>query len=370
MLTTIDLAETGLIPDWLVRQGIRRLLAKRAKCSDSTDVAAFANQLRGGALAVETKSANDQHYEVPANFFESSLGPRLKYSACLFPDASTSLADAEENMLRLTCERAEISDGMQLLELGCGWGSLTLWLAEHFPACKITAISNSNSQREFIEQRAESRGVHNLRVITVDMRDFVADQTYDRIVSVEMFEHMRNYGLLFSRLANWLKPEGKAFVHVFCHRHTPYLFETEGTDNWMGRNFFTGGIMPSVDLFSHFDEDLSIEKQWEVNGLHYWRTCEAWLKNLDRNRSLALKRLGGRMSPRSANQELQRWRMFFMACAELFRYRNGQEWYVAHYLFGRTKDRKQGLASTSTPRQGHTNDSPSTTGVVARHVFD
>ncbi|QDV23249.1 Cyclopropane-fatty-acyl-phospholipid synthase [Aureliella helgolandensis] len=297
------------------------------------DVAAFAREIGSGPLALESQAANEQHYEVPAQFFESCLGRRMKYSACLFPHASTSLVEAEEEMLRLTCERAEISDGMRVLELGCGWGSLTLWIAEHFPNCTITALTNSNSQREFIEQTARQRKFVNVRVITANMTEFSADEKFDRIVSVEMFEHMRNYKLLFSRLAGWLAPQGKAFVHVFCHRSTPYLFETEGADNWMGRNFFTGGMMPSVDLFSHFDDCLGIEKQWTVNGLHYWRTCEEWLRNLDSNRSRALESLSKNVGIGNAEKALQRWRMFFMACAELFRYRDGMEWFVAHYLF-------------------------------------
>ncbi len=335
MWNAIDLAEVGILPNWLIRIGIRRLLLKRLRHSLSVDVAAFARRLRSAPLAVETQSANEQHYEVPAEFFKSCLGPRLKYSCCLFPDSSTSLAEAEELMLRLTCERAAISDGMRVLELGCGWGSLTLWLAEHFPNCEITAISNSNSQREFIESRIQQQSLANVRVITTDMRQFATDENFDRIVSVEMFEHMQNYALLFSRLANWLTPQGKAFVHVFCHRDTPYLFEAEGEDNWMGRNFFTGGVMPSADLFSHFDESLSIEKQWNVEGMHYWRTCEAWLSNVDCNRLSVLDALSRHSSPEKARLELQRWRMFFMACAELFRYRGGQEWFVAHYLLSK-----------------------------------
>lgn len=335
MLNTIDLAETGYLPDWLVRIGIRRLLTQRLENSQSTDVAAFAQHLRSAPLAVETQSANDQHYEVAAEFFESCLGPRLKYSSCLFLDSSTSLAEAEEHMLQLSCERAAITDGMSVLELGCGWGSLTLWIAEHFPNCAITAVSNSNSQRKFIERRAHQQGFSNIRVITSDMREFATDDRFDRIVSIEMFEHMRNYALLFSRVADWLTPEGKAFVHVFCHRDTPYLFNSEGSDNWMGRHFFTGGVMPSLELFSHFDECLSIDERWVVDGLHYWRTCESWLRNLDCNRAAALEALSSHSSPKQAKIEIQRWRIFFMACAELFRYRHGQEWFVGHYLFAR-----------------------------------
>ncbi len=335
MTNAIELAEAGLLPDWLIRIGIRRLLSKRVRQSGTTDVAQFADHLRSGPLAIETQSANEQHYEVSSDFFESSLGPRLKYSSCFYETPRTSLAQAEERMLRLTCERAEVTNGMQILELGCGWGSLTLWLAEHYPQCEITAVSNSNGQRQFIERRASQSGIANVQVITADMRDFATDKKFDRIVSVEMFEHMRNYEMLFSRLADWLVEDGKVFVHVFCHRDTPYLFETDGADNWMGRNFFTGGVMPSLGLFSHFGDRLRINNQWVVNGLHYWRTCEAWLRNVDLNRDDILKRLGERLSAEQAKKNLQKWRIFFMACAELFRYRRGQEWHVAHYLFGR-----------------------------------
>lgn len=339
MRNAIELAESGLIPDWAIRLGIRRLLSKRLKNTSQTDVHAFADQLRQGPLAVETEAANDQHYEVPADFFRATLGPRLKYSSCLYRTPSTSLADAEAEMLELTCQRAEISDGMRVLELGCGWGSLSLWMAEHYPNSPITAISNSSSQRAFIQRQATEKGLSNLEVITADMRDFETDDKFDRIVSVEMFEHMRNYELLFSRVADWLAEDGRVFVHVFCHRDTPYLFETAGNDNWMGRNFFTGGVMPSVDLFRQFDQNLTIVNQWMVDGLHYWRTCEAWLRNADRNRRNILNRLTDSLPQREAKRNLQKWRMFFMACAELFRYRRGQEWFVAHYLMSRSPQR-------------------------------
>ena len=338
-MNLIEFAETGIVPDALIRVGIRRLLTKRLKEMDSSPdcnqdtITSFAESLRNSPLAIETDAANEQHYEFPSEFFERVLGPRLKYSSCRFSSPHTTLAAAEDEMLRETCERAEIANGMSVLDLGCGWGSLTLWIAEHFPNCEITAVSNSASQREFIESRAQTRNVENVRVITSDMREFSSDGSFDRIVSVEMFEHMRNYELLFRRVADWLRPNGKAFVHIFCHRDTPYLFETEGAANWMGRNFFTGGMMPSENLFSQFQDHLKIERQWRVNGLHYWRTCEAWLRNADRDRSPILDRIRRDLPAREAKLILQRWRIFFMACAELFRYRGGDEWFVAHYLF-------------------------------------
>jgi cyclopropane-fatty-acyl-phospholipid synthase len=338
-MNTIELAETGCLPDALIRLGIRRLLARRLRESPG-DVDAraeylsdFTAQLRNSPLAVATDRANEQHYEVPAEFFANVLGPRLKYSSCYFATPQVSLAASEEEMLRQTTERAEIEEGMRVLELGCGWGSLTLWMAELFPNCRFTAVSNSASQREFIESRSHSRGYGNVRVVTADMREFATGDKFDRIVSVEMFEHMRNYELLLRRVSDWLTPRGKAFVHIFCHRERPYLFETEGAANWMGRHFFTGGMMPSEDLFSHFDDDLEIEQQWRVEGLHYWRTCEAWLRNLDRNRAAILARFRQDLSVGEARRNLQRWRIFFMACGELFRYRGGNEWFVAHYLF-------------------------------------
>jgi cyclopropane-fatty-acyl-phospholipid synthase len=293
MVNMIELAESGFLPDTMIRYGIRRLLAKRLKGMPADALPSteqLAKQLAVSPLAVATNSANTQHYEVPAKFFEHVLGPRLKYSSCLFSTPSVSLADAENAMLWLSCERAEIEDGMRILELGCGWGSLTLWMAERFPDCEITAVSNSASQRDFILGRAKSLGVENIRVMTANMRDFEIAETFERVVSVEMLEHMRNYELLFQRISNWLTPTGKAFVHVFCHCQTPYLFESDGASNWMGRHFFTGGTMPSEALFSHFNDNLAIEQQWKVDGLHYWRTCEAWLKNLDRNRAEILTR--------------------------------------------------------------------------------
>jgi cyclopropane-fatty-acyl-phospholipid synthase len=332
-MSMIELAETGLIPDWLIRFGIRRLLAARLATVSAEDVSEFVDALRRSPLAVETDAANRQHYEMPAEFFEHVLGPRLKYSACLFLSDDATLAEAEEAMLRETCHRAEIASGSRVLDLGCGWGSLTLWIAQQYPSCQITAVSNSTSQRRFIENRATRLQLDNVKVITADMRTFTTDETFDRVVSVEMFEHMRNYELLFQRVADCLDADGKAFVHVFCHRDTPYLFESEGASNWMGRHFFTGGTMPSEDLFSYFADHLQIDRQWRVNGLHYWRTCEAWLENADRNRREILNRFQRDLSPREAKIRLRRWRIFLMACAELFRYRGGNEWFVAQYLF-------------------------------------
>lgn len=329
----IDFAEAGLVPDVFVRLGIRQLLKARLRRGPSSSEADFADQLRQGPLAIATSAANDQHYEVPPAFFQHILGPRLKYSACLFPFDDTPLADAEEFMLDETCRRAQLADGMRVLELGCGWGSLTLWMAERYPAAEVTAISNSHRQRQFISEQASQRGLTNVRVITADIRDFATSDKFDRVVSVEMFEHVRNYEQLFRRLSDWLTADGRAFVHIFCHRSQPYLFETEGASNWMGRHFFTGGTMPSENLFQHFSDALSIEAQWRYSGIHYWRTCEAWLKNLDRHHATLLAHFSRDLGDQEARIWLQRWRIFLMACAELFRYRRGTEWFVAHYRF-------------------------------------
>ena len=334
------LAESGYLPDALVRTGIRRLIGKRhaeiLRSASSEALGGFVASSRSGPLAIETDSANDQHYEVPAEFFQRVLGPRLKYSGCLFPSEETTLAEAEIEMLRLTCERADLQDGMRILELGCGWGSLTLWMAEHYRSSEITAVSNSASQRKFIEGQAEKLGLGNIRVLTADMRSFETDSQFDRVVSVEMFEHMRNYQLLLNRISNWLCEDGKLFVHIFCHRDMPYFFETEGEDNWMGRHFFTGGTMPSFELLRQFSDDLIVENQWRINGNHYWKTCEAWLTNLDAQKQELVDILKQDCTKSEAWVRLQRWRMFFMACAELFHFRGGDEWFVGHYLLGKS----------------------------------
>lgn len=339
-MSVIGFAEQGLVPDMLIRFGIRRLLRQRLKSmpavneSQSAELALrFAESLRESPLAVSTDEANRQHYEVPAEFYEQVLGPRLKYSCCLYENDGCTLAQAEDAMLAETCSRADLQDGQRILELGCGWGSLTLWIAEQFPESHVTAVSNSASQRQYIERRAAERGLANVTVITADMRGFEIDEQFDRIVSVEMFEHMRNYELLLRRVASWLRPGGKLFVHIFCHRAMPYLFETEGDSNWMGRHFFTGGMMPSENLLRQFDSNLKVEQQWRVNGLHYWQTCEDWLKNLDQNRSRILARFERDLGKSAAKISLQRWRIFFLACAELFRFGGGEEWFVGHYRF-------------------------------------
>jgi cyclopropane-fatty-acyl-phospholipid synthase len=261
------------------------------------------------------------------------LGPRRKYSCCYWPDRAATLAEAEVAALKQTCEHAELVDGQEVLELGCGWGSLSLWMAEQYPHSQITAMSNSHSQRRFIEQQASALGLRNLHVVTADINTFTPPEPgcYHRVVSVEMFEHLRNYERLFERIASWLQPNGRLLAHVFCHRVFAYPFETAGQADWMARNFFTGGMMPSAALFERFDRHLHVERQWTWSGVHYQRTAEAWLNNLDANRSAAVECLGG-VYGADAVRWFQRWRMFFLAVAELFGYQNGQEWFVTHTL--------------------------------------
>ncbi len=339
----VKLAERGVLPDGLIRFGIRRLLAERLKNeatahhhgqpNGQSQRERFLEYLRESSIAIETDAANEQHYEVSSEFFERVLGPRMKYSCCLFDGPDTRLEEAERAMLAVTCRRAELQDGMSILDLGCGWGSLSLWIAEHFPNCRITALSNSAGQREFIESRCRSLGLRNVRVVTANVDEFDTEEQFDRICSIEMFEHVRNYEQLMTNIARWLSPCGKLFVHIFCHQEFAYPFTTDRKNDWMGRHFFTGGVMPSEDLLLEFQQELEIEQQWKVSGMHYARTLEGWLTNLDRNRLLARQSLHALNG--SANLAIQRWRMFFMACAELFAYRGGDEWYVAHYRFGR-----------------------------------
>ena len=340
MQGAIDLLERGLLPDVVIRWGIRRLLGDRLRQEDRGNAEAnrraqqaFIEELKRSPVAIATDKANEQHYELPPVFFRTILGPRLKYSSCLWSGGVRDLGAAEEAMLKLTCERAAIADGMDILELGCGWGSLTLWMAEMYPGARITSVSNSKPQREFIEGVCAQRGFRNVRVITADMNDFAAEGRFDRVVSVEMFEHMRNYRELMKRIASWLKPGGKLFVHIFVHRLFSYPFETEGASNWMGRYFFTGGIMPSDDLLLHFQEDLVIEDHWRVNGRHYEKTLLAWLDLMDRARSTVMPVMEQVYGAGEALKWFVRWRVFMLACAGLFGYRHGEEWFVSHYLF-------------------------------------
>ena len=338
----VSWAERGWVPDPLLRAAIRRLCAQRLRDetrggADAID-ARFRARLAGlrtSPIAIHTDAANEQHYELPPAFFERVLGPRLKYSCALFPTGRETLGEAEELMLALYGERAELADGQRILELGCGWGSLTLWMAEQFPKARITAVSNSRPQREFIEAQCSARGIGNVRVLTEDVNRLALAGTFDRIVSIEMFEHLRNYESLFARIASWLAPGGKLFAHIFCHRDLMYPFETEARDDWMGRYFFTGGLMPSADTLLHFQRELVLEERWRLSGVHYARTANAWLANQDRERERLGDVFADTYGAANATAWWNRWRMFFMACAELFGYDGGDQWQVAHYRFAK-----------------------------------
>ena len=337
-----SLLSTGLVPDFLIRKGIRHLLTAKLREEGRGTVeeraerfSAFRAGLDTSPIAVNTADANEQHYQVPTEFYLNSLGPRLKYSSGYWPSAKTTFLESEEAMLALTCERAELKDGQKILELGCGWGSLTFWMAEHYPKASITAVSNSYTQRLHLEAEALRRELYNVRVITADMNSFAPPEpgTYDRVVSVEMFEHMKNYRELMKRIARWLKADGKLFVHIFTHREYAYHFEGKDPSDWITRYFFSGGTMPSHDLLLYYQDDLRIERDWKVSGTHYARTSEAWLQTMDANEQIITPILEKTYGRENADKWRAYWRIFFMSCAELWGYRNGEEWLVSHYLF-------------------------------------
>jgi cyclopropane-fatty-acyl-phospholipid synthase len=334
-----QLIERDMLPDRILRKGIRHLLRLRLREESAggpevwqTRRLELIEAMRNSPIAIATDRANTQHYEVPTRFFELCLGKHLKYSCALWNDGTQSLNDAEDAMLALTCERARLEDGQSILDLGCGWGSLSLYMAMRFPNSDITAVSNSQTQREFIETRARALGLRRLRVLTVDANSLQMDRRFDRIVSVEMFEHMRNAETLMARIASWMEPESRFFMHIFCHNRFPYFFEVRDETDWMARHFFTGGMMPSADLPLSFQRDLECIQRWDVNGVHYQKTAEAWLDNMDRHKAEILDVLKTR-------KMFAYWRVFFMTCAELFGYQNGEEWLVCHYVFMKTTRR-------------------------------
>ncbi|PLW30017.1 hypothetical protein PCASD_15774 [Puccinia coronata f. sp. avenae] len=348
--------DRGLIPDWILRRLIRFSCSLRIKELDCPSLEelhrrkfSFIDSLRSLPVAVHQESANEQHYEVPTELMASCLGEYMKYSCCYFPKMKESLDEGEILMLQDYCEKAKVEDGLEILDLGCGWGSLSLFLAQRYPNAKITALSNSRTQKTHIDQVAKRRQLHNLTVLTDDVMvfDFPHDHTkFDRIISIEMLEHMKNYEFLFEKISTWLKPEGLFFTHIFCHRDQPYHFEER--DGWMAQNFFSGGTMPSLDLFSYFQRDLNLERSWFINGKHYSRTAELWLAKLDQARGAwtSENQLLRVMNNQGLDQErgtkeiyknFYKFRTFFLAVAEFFGLNEGQTWGVGHYLFSKSK---------------------------------
>jgi cyclopropane-fatty-acyl-phospholipid synthase len=333
MQTAINFAERGFVPTPLLRLGIRAIVRRRLNDEVRTarSLDAWIAELGASDVALETKAANDQHYEMPPAFFERVLGPHMKYSGAYWPEGVTTLGDAERAMLDLTIARADLRDGQRILELGCGWGSLTLAMARRFPRAQILGVSNSHRQREFILARARTEGLSGVTIQTADMNTFRAPTRVDRVVSVEMFEHMRNWPELVRRIRGWLEPDGALFVHVFAHRQFAYPYDAVGDDDWMARHFFTGGMMPSDDLLPRVATGFDVEGHWRVDGTHYARTAEAWHARLVGQRAEIQRLLADAFGPGDGLRAYHRWRLFFLACAELFAYRAGTEWIVSHY---------------------------------------
>jgi cyclopropane-fatty-acyl-phospholipid synthase len=333
MTAATHLIERVALPDPMTAAGISFLVerTRRRLARDQDDGEdAFIRRMAAQPIALHPEAANAQHYEVPAAFFGLVLGARRKYSCCLYADGAETLDQAEERALAETAAHAALADGQEILELGCGWGSLSLWMAERFPAARIVAVSNAHAQRAFIERMAAERGLGNLRVVTADMNDFATDQTFDRIVSVEMFEHMTNWPSLLGRVRGWLRPDGRLFLHVFSHRSRPYLFDTADKEDWIAQHFFTGGIMPSHGLLGRVALDFEVEQDWRWNGMHYARTARDWLRRFDQAGPALDAVLRETYGPR-ATLWRRRWRLFFLATAGLFGHAGGQEWGVSHY---------------------------------------
>ncbi len=334
--------EKNMVPDYLIRIGIRKLLKERLLQEKKATVELqqahlmkLIEDLKNSPIAINTIEANEQHYEVPTKFYQYCLGKNLKYSSGYWKDGVNDLDTSEDDMLEITCIRAEIKDGQDVLELGCGWGSLSLYMAKKYPNSKFTVVSNSRTQKLHIDEKAKQRGINNLVVITVNINDFTIDKTFDRVVSVEMFEHMRNYQKLMHKVSTCLKADGKLFVHIFTHKDFAYKFEVIDETDWMSKYFFTGGIMPSDDLLLYFNEHMSIKQHWHISGMHYSKTSEAWLRNMDKHKNEIMPLFEETYGKDQAIKWWVYWRIFFMACAELWSYNNGDEWIVSHYLFSK-----------------------------------
>jgi cyclopropane-fatty-acyl-phospholipid synthase len=332
--------EKDQVPDFLIRRQIRKLLAQRLQDENKGSIEANQTQLmkliaglKTESIAIETAAANEQHYEVPTAFYQFCLGKHLKYSSGFWKEGVTDIDTSEQDMLELTCERAELQNGQDVLELGCGWGSLSLFMSARYPGSRFTVVSNSATQKQHIDAQAKQRGLQNLQVITADINVFASELRFDRVVSVEMFEHMRNYELLMAKVAHHLKPEGKLFVHIFTHKDLAYRFEVIDESDWMSKYFFTGGIMPSDHLLLYFNKQFSIEQHWRLSGMHYSKTSEAWLSNMDKHKSDILPLFEATYGKDQALKWWVYWRIFYMSCAELWGYNKGEEWIVSHYLF-------------------------------------
>jgi len=339
----LNLIEKKIIPDSLVRLKIKSLLKQRISDEYIEDkekqhlaLMDLINELKNSPIAINTRDANEQHYELPTEFFRMVLGANLKYSCGIWHKGVNDLDKSEVDMLDLTCERAELADGLKILELGCGWGSLSLKMAKKYPNSTIKAVSNSSTQKQWIDSQIAKFKINNLEIITSDMNDFTISEKFDRVVSVEMFEHMRNYKLLLEKISGFLKPDGKLFVHIFTHKEFAYKFEVKDSTDWMSKYFFTGGIMPSDDLLFYFNDDMKVDRHWRLNGSHYEKTSNAWLNNMDKNKAQIMPIIKQTYGENEAVKWWVYWRLFFMACAELWGYNKGNEWLVSHYLFSKT----------------------------------
>jgi cyclopropane-fatty-acyl-phospholipid synthase len=360
-----EILESGLVPEWLIRCGIRQLLATKLRELEVDDVAReqqslmdFVEELKNSPIAIHTEDANSQHYEVPTEFFRLVLGRHMKYSSCLWCPGETDLNRAEEQMLELVCQRAEIKDGQDILDLGCGWGSMTLFLAKKYPNAQIVGLSNSRTQAEYINAQALAASLSNVRIITANIANFDSDLQFDRVVSIEMFEHMKNYKMLLEKISRWLKPEGKLFIHIFSHRDYAYHYDDKDGSDWLTRYFFLGGTMPADNLLLYFQDDLKITNHWVVDGTHYEKTANAWLLNMSANRHAIMSILSDTYGSDRAKLWWLRWRVFFLSCAELWGYENGQQWFVSHYLFEKSRSssiitdpRMQATAENLRPHQ-------------------